>query len=641
MPNRLTKVPVAVYVPAVPSVQGRAAYCVNAPVIVGYTSAGGGSLAGASGGSLSGSKLTYFPPNPYDTNGSGTWLSIPTPILDGSASGVRISTGMGGYTSQLKPRYETKTTCYPAIAAVPGSPARIDYQANSGWNSGARSREAIPPFGAFRGTMLSTLVATQFGLSDRFFSHTYAHMTHSIVARPGEWSIVERGITVATGTLPDLAILEIRRLGSTVVYLANDTELYTSTVPIAGEVYGAAMMYSLGDGVDSPSISTLEQVIRFSGFAPRWTLLASDSADHAFLNSTLPMATLAATGEPVYGVLRFSGEVPVARAVGADRHVVFMQAEGLPWALHATAGRPERQLTQLTALLPPAILSATAIAGTTASMVATMRSFPFIAADRTQVVFLKADLPMRLRLDAYEPYMPLNQFDGMDAAVAYDEAVLQSALLLIGMDSLEVSGTVELFMFLELFGMDSLELDSTASLGQLVELLAMEQVAVNSTASTAQRQALQYAVNIVSGALSVYEGFDFHGFASVARDTYAYRPDGVYRIGGSLDNGDLLQALIDFGTTDFASNLVKRAQMAYLGVRTDGQCFLRVRMDSGRERVYRVRGAENVRRSKLAEGVSGRSLSLALELVDASFVEVDSIEVIVGATQRRGFGVRN
>lgn len=640
MPNRLTKVPLGVYVPAVLPVQGRAAYCVSESVNAGLRLSSGYTSGGSTGGGSSADyKLVYIPPDPQSMDANGSWVNVPTVILDGRADGVQ--TGVGGATSPLKPRTGTKTTCYPAVAAVPGSPARVDYQANSGWNSGARTVDAIPPFGVFTGTMFATLVATQLGFSDRFFNHTYAYMTHSIVARPDEWHIVERGVRVATGYLPASAVLELRRLGSRVLYLVNGEEVYESTVPIAGEIYGAALMYSLGDGVNDAAITTFEQTLQLIGQAPRWAILASDSAAHALLDATLPIATLVASGGVVYGALRFSGTLPAIRALGSDRHVTYMQANALPWSIRATAGRPERQPTQFSAVLPPLLLSATAIAGSTARMVATMSRLPFIAADRLQVVFLKAEAPIRLRLDAYESYMPPNQFDGMDATVAYDLAVLQSALLLVGMDSLEVSGTVELFAFLELLGMDSLELSGVASLGQLVELLAMEQVAVNSTASTAQRQALQYAVNIATGALSVYEGFDFSGFASVGRDTYGWKADGLYRIGGQLDNGDLMKALVDFGTADFDSNLVKRAQMAYLGLRTDGQCFLRVRMDSGPERVYRVRGAENVRRSKLAEGVSGRALSLVLELADVSFAEVDSIEVIVGATQRRGFGVRN
>jgi hypothetical protein len=85
---------------------------------------------------------------------------------------------------------------------------------------------------------------------------------------------------------------------------------------------------------------------------------------------------------------------------------------------------------------------------------------------------------------------------------------------------------------------------------------------------------------------------------------------------------------------------VKRLDTAYLGVRTDGQVFVRVVADDGRERIYRAAGQANVRRSNLGKGVAGRYWNLKLELVDASFCEVDSIELSVGATIRRGFGLR-
>jgi hypothetical protein len=238
--------------------------------------------------------------------------------------------------------------------------------------------------------------------------------------------------------------------------------------------------------------------------------------------------------------------------------------------------------------------------------------------------------------------MPSGEIDGFDGLVSADDAQLETALLLLAIDSLDVaSSAAELIVVLELTALDELSLGDQATFGQIVELLAREQIMVNSSAFAAQRQALQYAVNAASGALTTYQGFDFQGYTTGRDATYAWKADGLYRIGAGTDNGELVSALLDFGTTDYGNSQIKRSDMAYIGVRTDGQCFLRVQADAGPDRIYRVQGESNVRRAQLAKGVAGRYWSVKLELTDVSFAEVDAIELAIGTTQRRGFGARS
>lgn len=646
MVSRLAKVPIAVYVPAVRPVQGMAAYCITSQVLVGYTSVGGKNLwrlaSGSSSGSSRGTKMTYIPPNPLEASSVGSWVDVPTAILDGSVAGTRLggSSSSSSSSSQLVPRYETVQTCYPAIPSVAGSPARTDYLANEGWNAGARTREPVPTFGSFRGTMPSTLSATQFGLANRHFDHTYEYMTHSIVARPGEWSVVERGVTKAAGALPAEATLEIQRLGGKVVYLANDVELYVSDSPSLGEVYGAAVLHSLTDGVDDASIHSLGQRLRFAGELPAWRFAGAGTGSLSILDAELPIWQLAGQLSRTYGVMRFQADLPSVRLLGADKQLMLLD-EALPAAqLSASLGRKEYVRDQFFGVLPATIISATLISGGAMRVDTSLPPILGVGAERP-IAFLKGTAPVAT-LIAGEPYMPPGEIDGSDGAVVYDRAVLESALLLVAVDSLEAQSTAaELVVIVELATTDAVELRDSTTLGQVVEMLAMERVAVNSATSVARRQALQYAVNLATGALTTYDGFDFSGFARDEQNAYGWKPDGLYRIGAPLDDGAVLQALVDFGTDDFSDSRVKRLGYAYLGVRTDGQCFLRVQADVGAERVYRVRGGNNVRRSKLADGISGRYWSLRLEIVDASFAEIDSLELPIGVTQRRTFGSRN
>lgn len=74
----------------------------------------------------------------------------------------------------------------------------------------------------------------------------------------------------------------------------------------------------------------------------------------------------------------------------------------------------------------------------------------------------------------------------------------------------------------ELAGFDSIDLQDSASIGWVVELLAMERVSIISRAATAKQQAIQYAVNFMTGALTTYRDFDFDGFTYDHSDAAAY-----------------------------------------------------------------------------------------------------------------------
>ncbi|MFM9458754.1 hypothetical protein, partial [Streptomyces europaeiscabiei] len=79
------------------------------------------------------------------------------------------------------------------------------------------------------------------------------------------------------------------------------------------------------------------------------------------------------------------------------------------------------------------------------------------------------------------------------------------------------------------------------------------------------------------------------------------------------------------GTMDFGTNQQKRMAMAYVGVRTDGEVYLRFSTD-GIDRVYRIMTRGDIGRAVLAKGVSARQWNVQLELVDATYATVDSME---------------
>ena len=602
MTNRLTKPPKAVYVAAVPAVYGRAAYSYVRYEYVQFDS--------------NGRPLPFYPDPVY-----GNFVGV-------TSAPSRFNTPRRAVTYSV-----------PAIIARAATPARVDYLGQAGWGAGAVSIKKVPLFGAFSGSIPRSVVATQFGLTDPRFNYTYGHMSHSLVIRADTWSVVERGVTVLSGAKTSGPIeVELVRRSSVVTYTVDGVDVYQSATPVAGDTYGAAMLFSLGDYVDAPEVRQLTQASELRLVVPAFRIAAGAAA---FGDLRLPMWGISMTLSAWAGTNELSLVVPAPLLALGTRPYNFARLVAPAFSTRGVAGPPEQLPTSLLLFHPAPLLSATLLGGYSMALPLVVPAPLLIGADLGRLGFAKLQLPGLVRFNAYAPYMPPGQIDGTDSVVAGDTATLETAMVLLALDSLEASSiSASLVIVLELAAMDGLSVAEGFSLGSIVELLAMERVAINGVAASTQREAIQYAVNAATGALSVYSGFDFLGFASIRGETYGYKRDGVYRIGEP--NGELIDALIEFGTTDYDTAANKRIEQVYLGVRTDGACFVRVQVDRGRDRVYRVRGGDDtVQRATLAKGVSGRYWSLTLEITDASFAEVDSLEVLVGATKRRGFGARN
>lgn len=624
MANRLQKIPRLVYTPGVAAVAARPPYCVTRQVV-------GSASGGLFGGFLSGGE--------GDVDAFGYQ---PTGATPEGWSGATSQGGQVNSYSAMRPVTRAVQQCYPGVPGRLAVPARLDQYDNLGWSAGGRTVDQVPDAGFFRCILPPSPVGVQVGLSGRLFQHAYAGMRHSLVARRGAFSIVESGSTVfGPGVLPASAAVEIRRQGGTVTYWVNDLMVYESAVPSSGEAYGGALLYSVVDYADSPQIGEAAIPVEFSARMPPLLAAISEVAGHNFMRGRLPGIHLDAELVPVKGVIRFAAELPqLVAAISSAAGINWMVSDMPRLGLHATLSTVEEMPSSMVAVLPNLILTSKLAQGNSVSFAAKV---PLLIAAIATAPYnrVQAQLPLRLSANIGQPYMPDGETDGSDASFLNDTAQLETALLLLAMDFLDVSSTeASLTFILELSGFDSLEVSGDGSIGWVIELLAMEQVAIISRAQTARQQALQYAVNFMTGALTTYRDFDFLGFTYDDGDAYAWRKDGLYRIGGDGVGGSVINALVDFGATDYSDAHCKRMANAFVGVRSDGDCYLRLCVDDGPERVYKLIGEGPQKRAQLAKGVTGRTWNVRLELTEASYAQVDNVELEVGVSQRRSSGRR-
>lgn len=539
------------------------------------------------------------------------WARLTGTIVYRNSANVALANGT------IATQYTT-----PAQPAVPGSPA-IDAQTVTvgakGWAAGGRTIARLQGAGEFRFKFVRAVAALA-GLASPGTSYGFAVPKFAWYRHDSVVEVVESGKTVYTQPAPsgdpEYAIVRTR---GRIEYRIDGATVYTSTAVSTGDLVGYGTPYAVGDVVDA-------EVADHTGIAATIPAVAARFGSFSDrIATTLPAITAHVESINAGGM-----QTSVPAATG--RLGTWSGIQGALGAIEADVrGEPSHIVNGLYAELP----------GITSVMGGIQGTFGGIAAD---VPAARGRLLQGTHVGRIATALPAAQSAIVGPSLGWhlpevlgvsDFTAFETAILLVSMDGLDVSDGATLTLILELATADGLTLSDSTGLGAIAELVTHEVVRINNTLALSQREALQYAVNIATGALSVYSGFDFSGFIRLGGETFGWRTDGLYRIGAPTDNGALIQALIDYGASDLGSAQAKRIAMAWIGVRTDGGVYLRVQADSGSEYVYRATAAQDTHRAQLGKGLTGRQWNLKLEIEDASYASVDSIELDVGVTQRR------
>lgn len=618
MANRLTKIGIFVQYPAVPADPGRPAYCVEklVPKTV----------------------ERHVPPKVGSTGGgSSSYQNMGPPGPDWGAV-------YDGPPRRAKPTVEYETVylhagweCYDAVPPSPGVPARSENVLPVGWNGGARSIDSFDHDGFVSFQLPLRPLGVVAGLATTDNSPAFNEASHAVYGHGTTIEIVEYGQVVAQApvspaTLPTITIV---RSGGVVTYYVGDW-FYRSARESVGRVHLDAALYATGDFVDAPKIGSLggAPVLPVHGVlateSPR--LAGKFGEAYAQLTGRAPrltgqfslrrLATLDGTAPALRGLF---GESAYAQLVGRLPRLGG-QFDG---------GFPQVNVAILTGVGPHMSGAFVSKVGAVGHMnTAAPRVFgkfsdrPYADMAGTQAgkwfgYFDEGPAP-----GGYGRM----EFLWLLAEVSADPVIFASIH-----DTLGIASSASFALVFDVSYFDGLLLTDTLTLEQILEAVIRERLVLHSGVATTRTAALQYAVNIATGALTTYQNFDFHGFTHVeaTKRTYGWRPDGVYEIGGSTDDGARLNALLDLGATDFETSRKKYVPAVFLGLGTDGCAYLRLTGDDGCERVYRVIQREDISRANPAQGLAAREWHTVLEIADATKVDFDSIEWAVEVTSRR------
>lgn len=160
--------------------------------------------------------------------------------------------------SPPEPDPGTGETCItiPAVPAVPSIPARIEYIPTFRWDAGANSEVEQTGDCYARWTMPHAPVGSVCGFaSARGDVADINRITHGIIFSQdaqgeGRYDIIESGVTLGVQrAYTSETVFELRRIGSSVVYLVDAAVLHDSTAPLEGPVLVSTSLYASGDSM--------------------------------------------------------------------------------------------------------------------------------------------------------------------------------------------------------------------------------------------------------------------------------------------------------------------------------------------------------------------------------------------------------
>jgi hypothetical protein len=144
-----------------------------------------------------------------------------------------------------------------------------------------------------------------------------------------------------------------------------------------------------------------------------------------------------------------------------------------------------------------------------------------------------------------------------------------------------------------------------------------------------------WAVNTRTGATTEYSNYAFNSFASSGHHYLGASSTGLYVLEGSDDDGTPTVASLRSGYTQFGGSRYASFQAAYLGMRGDGNVYLKLDAGTGETYTYQV-VLQNRQTTKVRVGKGLRARYFAWELITTGQdFDLDSLEFIPLVAQRR------
>lgn len=198
-----------------------------------------------------------------------------------------------------------------------------------------------------------------------------------------------------------------------------------------------------------------------------------------------------------------------------------------------------------------------------------------------------------------------------------------------------LAGTVEPHFILKIEVTDDAIFDDTFDLRMLYRPEVREQIVISALYVAPDGGITSWVVNTRTGAVTEYENFDFNSFCQNGVHYLGATKDGLYILDGEDDAGTPTLAHLRSGFAQFGGSRYTSFKAAYLGIRGDGNIFLKLDTGDGRAYTYRT-VVQNQQSTKVRFGKGLRARYFAFELItEGQDFDLDTIEFVPVVAQRR------
>ena len=620
MSNRLFKTAQYEYLPAISEVIARPAYCVIELQSVTYTSYTNPSDIGFVPDFEDNRGPRYETPR-YEYSDSPEYQTPKIPARGGGGTTVYIPPSDPVTTT----RYYRVRRCFDAVEGVEGRDASFNPLSTPAWDGLGTSIGLYRDDFYFAFDFNPDGVGMLCGLMVPGQAVSYNNILFGMTVLDGTVVIIENGrsgqTTVDSGVLyVDGLPLRIQRVGGSIRYKVGSWD-YTSDKTYETSLSVGAVLYAPGDYVDNPRVSEIHPLsIRSS-----WLWIDHDTA--FAISASIPWGW---GGDATIGDGFVTVDLPLLVRASQEK----MGEAALDVGGVSVAGNDLAVLVQsgIVTQLPMTLYAQGA--GTSIGHLESSIGGPILlAADYS---YGGAELTVAdLFLFALSTGEPDGVGSASELSVVIDQYITDPVIYALLQEDLSVGYSFTVVLAIDAGLVDYL-IPGDALNANLVFMALLESgIQVSDNAASIRTTMLQYATNLLTGAVGRYEGFEFQGFAKVGLQTYGWKPDGVYALGYAQDTGEEINALIDFAAEDFDTTNRKAVRALFFGVDTDGTMYARLVDDLGVERTYHVIAHGDTHRANPAQKPTSRFWRLRLEVVGASYADLDNIEWKLTTTGRR------
>jgi hypothetical protein len=476
----------------------------------------------------------------------------------------------------------------------------------------------------------------------------------AVFLRDGAIEVLKLGQLVATAPYtPDAKpLITLMRNRTSVTVQVGDWAhtVITGNLGLAG---ARGLLYRAGDYIDNPSFSFVAQA-KASGTAGFKMALSGTARARATVGFRLKTArSKGRIGFSLTGAAAVDSEAKGLAGIGFNMTVGTAGATGMAVLRRMLLSGGDVQASNGSlSIRPPVVrgdggfyvipggggvismapleVRGAGLTGAVANLLITLPALAVQGADRPYGQALLA-LP-RIDLSGRQDDTPPGHAELFSFCRATLSVIATAELLASITERVGVSVDLSLTALFSEDYVDGIALMNSADIVAFLSAQLIERVQFSDSLDRMRLAAIQYATNVLTGAVTRYEGFDFLGFANVGMDTYAAADDGIYRV---EHNHSPITAAIEFATVGIESGNSKRLDSIYLGLSSDGNAFLRVTGDDKQERVYMAVDRGGMRRGQMAKGVQSRHWNVRLEIVAATFAELDRVEWLSPISAKR------